>query len=75
MSLGGKINRVNGILPICIEAKNLGIKRVIIPKANENEAAIVKELEIVPIKDITETVRFLNNEIKIKKEYISIEKI
>lgn len=74
LSLGGKINRVNGIFPICIEAKNLGIKRVIIPKANENEAAIVKELEIVPIKDITETVRFLNNEIKIKKEYISVEK-
>ena len=74
LSLDGKVNRINGILPICIEAKNLGIKRVIIPKANENEASIVKELEIIPIKDISEAVKFLNNEIKMKKEYIPIEK-
>ena len=74
LALDGKVNRVNGILPICIEAKSLGIKRVIIPKANENEAGLVKELEIVPIKDISEAVKFFNNEIKIKKEYIPIEK-
>ena len=74
LSLDGKVNRVNGILPICMEAKELGIKRVIMPKANENEAAIVKELEIIPIKDISELVKYLNHEIRIKKGYVSIEK-
>ena len=73
LSLDGKVNRVNGILPICMEAKELGIKRVVIPKANENEAAIVKELEIIPIKDISELVKYLNQEIIIKKEHIPIE--
>lgn len=27
LSLNGNINRINGILPICIEAKKLGIKK------------------------------------------------
>jgi len=30
LSLDGKLNKVNGILPMCIEAKKLGIKKVII---------------------------------------------
>lgn len=34
LSLDGKINKVNGVLPICIEAKKKGIKRVILPKEN-----------------------------------------
>ena len=34
LSLDGKINKVNGILPMCIEAENLGIKKIIIPKEN-----------------------------------------
>ena len=29
LSLDGKLNKVNGVLPICIEAKKKGIKRVI----------------------------------------------
>ena len=32
LSLDGKINKINGILPICIEALKYGIKRVIVPR-------------------------------------------
>ena len=39
LSLDGKINRVNGILPMCIEALELGIKRVVLPKENAIEAS------------------------------------
>ena len=49
LSLEGKLNRVNGILAMCLEAKELGIKRVILPKANANEAGIIEELDIIPI--------------------------
>ena len=34
LSLNGKINNVNGILPMCIEAIRLGIKEIIVPKEN-----------------------------------------
>lgn len=69
LSLDGKINRINGVLPICIEAKELGIKKVILPKANANEAAIISELDIIPTSDIKEVIKHLNKEQKINKFY------
>lgn len=61
LSLDGKVNRTNGVLPMCIEAKELGIKTVILPKANANEAAIISELDIIPVTNIEETIDYLNN--------------
>jgi len=62
LSLDGKINRTNGVLPMCIEAKELGIKRVILPKANANEAAVISELDIIPVNTIEELIQYLNKE-------------
>lgn len=72
LSLDGKINRINGVLPMCIEAKNLGIKKVILPKANEREAAIIKELEIIGVKNLKEVVDSLNKKIDIRPAEIDI---
>lgn len=66
LSLDGKINRINGVLPMCIEAMNLGIKKVILPKANEREAAIIEDLEVIGVKNLKEVVRYLNKKIDIK---------
>lgn len=66
LSLDGKINRVNGVLPMCIEALNLGIKRVILPKSNDREAAVVEGLEIIGVKNLKEVVEYLNKQIEIE---------
>lgn len=60
LSLNGRIERVKGILPICIEAKKLGIKRIILPKQNEKEAMILKEIEILPVNTLKEVIFYLN---------------
>lgn len=74
LSLEGKLNRINGILAMCLEAKELGIKRVILPKANANEAGIIEELDIIPIENVKELIKYLNNEIKIPKVHTEIRK-
>ena len=68
LSLDGKINRINGILPMCIEAINLGIKRVIIPEDNFIEASIIKGLDIIPAKSLGQVVDYLIGDIDIKPE-------
>ena len=75
LSLDGKLMKVNGILPICIEAKKLNIKRIIIPKENVQEAAIVNGIEIIGVNNLTEIVDFLNGEIVINEEKIDAEEI
>lgn len=75
LTLDGKINRVNGILPMCIEAQKLGIKKLIVPKENAKEAAIVKEMEVLGAKDLKQVVKYLNNELQIHKSEVDLEKI
>ena len=75
LSLDGKVNRVNGILPMCIEAKKLGIKKIILPKENAKEGAIVSGVDIVGIETIRQAVQYLNKEIEIKVEISDVEKI
>ena len=60
LSLDGNINKINGILPMCIEAKKLGIKRIIVSKDNAKEAAIVKEMKVIGINSLSEVVEYLN---------------
>ena len=66
LSLDGNLNKINGILPMCIEAFNLGIKKVIVPYENRLEAGIVKGIDVYPAKNLNEVLEHLNgfNQIK-----------
>ncbi len=67
LSLDGKLNKINGILPMCIEAKRLGIKKFIIPSENVKEASVVADIEILGAKDLKQVVNYLNGEENIEK--------
>ena len=75
LSLDGKINRVNGILPMCIEAKKLGIKKLIVPQENAKEAAIVKEMEVLGASTLKQVAMYLNGEKEIKRSEVDLQKI
>ncbi len=68
LSLNGNIEKINGILPICIEAKKLGIKRIILPKENAKEASYILGIEIIPVETLIEVIEYLNKEKDIKPE-------
>ena len=75
LSLDGKVNQVKGILPMCIEARNLGIIRAIVPKANAREAAVIENLEVIPVSNINQVVEYLCGNIQIKPQKINIDEI
>ena len=75
LSLDGKINKVNGILPMCIEAKKLGIKNIVLPKENAKEASVVEGLNIYGANTLSEVVDFLNGNATIQKTQIDIQKL
>lgn len=70
LSLGGEVEKVNGVLPIVIEARKLGIKRIVLAKANAQEATILEGMEILSIQHLKEIVEYLNGEGYIEKEKI-----
>ncbi len=54
LSLDGRVRPVRGALSIALCARDEGIKNVLIPEENAPEAAVVKELNIYPIRDLRE---------------------
>ena len=66
LSLDGKLNSVNGILPMCIEAKKLGIQKIIIPIQNAKEAAVVEGIEILGAKNLNQVIDYLNSKKEIQ---------
>ncbi len=73
LSLNGKLNKVNGILPICIEAIKYGIKRIILPKENAKEASIVDKIEVIGIDNLSQVIDYLNKKIILVPEKINID--
>ncbi len=61
LALDGSIRSIQGGLPIALAAKHHGLQHLVLPAENAKEAAIVEGLNIYPVKNLTETVEFLNS--------------
>ena len=62
LSLSGELRPINGVLPMAIEAKNLGFKRIFIPFDNAAEGAVVDGIDVFPIKKVSELISVLRNQ-------------
>src|SRR5438132_3048043 len=60
LSLDGGVRSVAGVLPIALNAKKDGMKRLIVPKPNTQEAAIVGGIDVYPVESVGEVVQALN---------------
>ena len=75
LSLNGNVNKVNGILPMCIEAASLGIKRIILPKANAREAAVVNNINVIPVDNLKQVIEYLNKNEEINSQKVDIDEL
>ncbi|WP_417886144.1 YifB family Mg chelatase-like AAA ATPase [Zunongwangia sp.] len=60
LSLDGSLKPIKGALPIAIKAKQEGFKHFILPKQNAKEAAIVSELSVFGVDNISEVCNHFN---------------
>lgn len=67
LSIRGKVCPVGGVYEKVLAAKEAGIKKVFIPKANEQEILQNIEIEIIPVEDIEEIITYLFEDAVIKK--------
>ncbi len=67
LSLDGTLRPVKGALPISVEAKKRGIKKIILPVESAKEAAIVDGIEVYGMSNLKEVVQFINREIDKEK--------
>jgi len=60
LSLNGYIRGVSGVLPVAFGLLQAGIKKLVVPKDNASEAALVEGLEVYPVEHLSEVVDFFN---------------
>ena len=74
LSLSGKIRPVSGVLSMALCAKKQNKKGFIVPEGNASEAALVKELEIIPVSSLREVIDFFSGKKEITPVSGDIEK-
>ena len=74
LSLDGTLQPVKGILPIAIKARAEKFKGIIVPKANEHEAAVVDTLEVYGMENILQVIDFLNGSASVEPCFVDTRK-
>lgn len=62
LGLDGRLQPVKGALPIAIRARAEHFKGLIVPKANEREAAVVNNLEVYGMENIMQVINFITGQ-------------
>ena len=62
LSLDGTLRPVKGVLPIVAKARETGLKRVVVPQGNGEEAAVIDGIEVLAANRLQEVIEWLNGE-------------
>jgi len=73
LSLDGSLQPIKGVLPMALRAKEEGFKGCILPIQNAKEAAVVNDIDIYGFENITQVIRFLEDEEDIKPVIINTQ--
>lgn len=60
LSLDGKINRIKGALPLVMCLRKNGIKKVVLPRGNAAEAAVLKDMDVMPADNLDQVMKYIS---------------
>lgn len=71
LSLDGNLQPIKGALPIAIKAREEGFKGFILPSQNAKEAAIVSELKVYGVDNISQVIDFFDKNVPLEQTIIN----
>lgn len=74
LGLDGKLKPVRAVLPIAIRARKEKFKGLIVPKDNIREAAVVNNLEVYGMDNLSDVIAFMNGSTKYEPMVIDTRK-
>lgn len=66
LSLDGEVRPVRGVLSMVLEARDRGFKEILVPAENAAEGCFVKDVRVIPIRNLLEAVEYLTGKIEIE---------
>lgn len=61
LGLNGAVLPIHGVLPIADQAARTGFRIIVVPKENQQEAAMVQDLKVIGVESLAELVAMLND--------------
>lgn len=71
LALEGTVRPAKGVLSMALAAKEKGLKGLVVPATNAQEAAVVEDVEIIPVGSLTEAVGFFSGQLDISPQPFS----
>jgi magnesium chelatase family protein len=65
LALSGEVRRVRGVLPIALAMRRQGLRGLLVPADNAEEAAVVEGLAVYPVRSLRQAADFLRGELRI----------
>ena len=76
LSLDGSLRPVPGILSMALLAKERGFSKIFLPAVNAKEAALIKEVEVIPVEKLIDLINHLTGDSKIVPQpFIDLTKL
>jgi len=72
LSLDGAVKPVNGALPMAILARELGLRCIIVPRANAREAAVVEGVTVYGVENLVDVVDYLRGEAELARTEVDV---
>jgi magnesium chelatase family protein len=75
LALNGAVRPVRGVLPIALQARASGKIGLLVAAENAAEAAVVQELQVLPIRNLREAVAFLEGDLKLSPTRVDLNAV
>ncbi|MDX9719659.1 MAG: YifB family Mg chelatase-like AAA ATPase [Myxococcota bacterium] len=59
LGLSGEVRKIRGVLPLAVMARQQGLRAIVVPKENAQEAALVEGIDVLPVGNLRELVEHL----------------
>ncbi len=60
LSLDGSLRHVRGVLPMAALAREQGFERIIVPAVDGSEAALIPDIEVIPVENLNQLCEWIN---------------
>ena len=75
LSLDGSLRPIHGSLPIAINVTKEKLQGILLPAENANEAAMARDLQVIPVRSLIEAVNFFNGAEEIVPHRIDLNEV
>ena len=75
LSLDGDVRGISGALSIAVAAQCHGMKSIILPSENANEAAVVSGIDVIPVSTVQQAMDHLNGAERIQPHRLDMDEV